>query len=177
MCRERGEICQHLLHTGSGEGRGWEQEGQTRGKDFWDVWIKRRCRTRAERMTASIQIYDVTICDAQCTMSDPSIPPPPTVITPDDYHAADAARRRLAQKSSLVRILAAASKTPKKAKNVAKHTVPLATATPPITAPLLDYSRQSFDPDMIQLDDSKLDASQEGEDQYEWAIVYENQRG
>lgn len=95
-----------------------------------------------------------------------STPPPPATITPDDYHAADPARRRLAPKSSFGRRLSLKIKK----KNIKP---PLATASVSDFQPsMLDSESQT-----ISLDSSNISTAEDDRDQYEWAVVYENQRG
>ena len=99
-------------------------------------------------------------------MSESTLPPPPTAITPDDYHAADPARRRLAPKLSFGHRLSLMTKK--------KPIKPLlATAPPSDLQPSMLHSESQT----ISLDSSNISTAEDDRDQYEWAIVYENQRG
>jgi len=102
--------------------------------------------------------------------------PPPSSISHDEYHAADPARQRLVRKSRFPLFLSLP--------NLRKS----ASSSPPTSSPLripvtVDQQHsgaqlQSLpDPNFISLDPSGLDDQDEYNDRYEWAIVYENQRG
>ncbi|KAF9456192.1 hypothetical protein BDZ94DRAFT_1178243 [Collybia nuda] len=96
--------------------------------------------------------------------------PPPAFIQQDDYAAADSARKRLASKSRFPRFLSLPNlRSPKRTNKLPCQT-----------------SSQEFDPaqqvnagdtHLIHLDASRLANGRESQDKYEWAIVYENQRG
>lgn len=93
----------------------------------------------------------------------PPPPPPPACVSRDDYSAADAARQRLAAKPRFNLSLPNLRSSPKKGKE-----------------PVADVSiaaSQPGHPNLISLDSSSLDTTEEYTDKYEWAIVYENQRG
>ncbi|KAG5635571.1 hypothetical protein H0H81_010756 [Sphagnurus paluster] len=98
-----------------------------------------------------------------------SFAPPPASIARDDYAAADIARKRLAPKSRLPHFLSlpnlkVSSKPTKQGKNLQANPIPRA-----VDDPIPDS--------LIVLDPATLDTSDEYTDKYEWAIVYENQRG
>ncbi|GLB36156.1 putative integral peroxisomal membrane peroxin [Lyophyllum shimeji] len=105
-------------------------------------------------------------------MSDqPSIPPPPACMSRDDYSAANAARRRLAPPSRFPRFLSLPnlrSRSPPSRKQTS-HSLPVN---------VTERHAESQEPaSLISLDSAKLTSSDESNDRYEWAIVYENQRG
>ncbi|KAG6911958.1 hypothetical protein DXG01_000206 [Tephrocybe rancida] len=99
--------------------------------------------------------------------SDVNVPPPLASISKDDYSAADPARQRIAAKSrrffSLPNLKASSrSKSPK-------------------AAPTANTAQLSTEPtgptSLITLDSSSLDTIDSFSDKYQWAVVYENQRG
>ncbi|KAF8078618.1 hypothetical protein FPV67DRAFT_1465844 [Lyophyllum atratum] len=92
-------------------------------------------------------------------MSDHGPPPPPACISRDEHSAADQARRHLASKSGFPRFLS----------------LPNLRRSP---LPQRKSKGQSNEPaSLITLDSTSLNTSEEYTDKYEWAIVYENQRG
>ncbi|KAG5647995.1 hypothetical protein DXG03_007029 [Asterophora parasitica] len=96
--------------------------------------------------------------------------PPPACVTRDEPAAADAARRRLAQKSRFPRLLS------RKDLKGSKSSPDLTTAQliASTSAQPLEYRAHAS---LITLDSTNLEACDEYTDKYEWAIVYENQRG
>lgn len=107
-----------------------------------------------------INIY-LPSCDMRHFDVMPELVPEPAFISTDDYSAADPARRRLVQKSRFIRLRSAF----KREKQPAIITEPSVTVT---TTNCLDD---------IYLDSTKLDTSDEHTEKYQWAVVYENQRG
>lgn len=97
-------------------------------------------------------------------------PPPPAFIQRDDYSAADLARQRLVPKSRFPRFLSLPNL------RLSKQTPPPPQQSPPQdtdTGPQV----QAEDLNLIRIDAAQLDDDDEYQDKYEWAIVYENQRG
>ena len=91
------------------------------------------------------------------------IPPPPLVIQDDDPSLVDPARRRLSPKSSFARLLS----LPK---------------TRLLSASFSSQKQLNNIPDLcdntpINLDNSALIDQDFVRDRYEWAVLYENQRG
>jgi hypothetical protein len=98
-------------------------------------------------------------------------PPPPAFIQKDIYSAADSARKRLVPKSRFPHFLSLPNL------RSSKQTLP---ESPVEETPSQDTSSQLLqvgDLNLIHLDASRLDHEEEYKDKYEWAIVYENQRG
>ena len=105
-------------------------------------------------------------------MSPPTCPPPPNVLQ-DDPDGADAARQRLAPKKGFARLLSKPSNL--------KLSAPLRKSS---SAACLDYdARDDFlyvQHDLpICLDSTALIAQEDflDQDKYQWAVLYENQRG
>jgi hypothetical protein len=95
-----------------------------------------------------------------------AIPPPPLVIQDDDPSLVNSARRRLAPKSSFARLLSLP--------NLNRRFWPSFSS--------LIKQQNSNTPDLsdntpINLDDSALIDQDFVEDRFEWAVLYENQRG
>ena len=88
-------------------------------------------------------------------------PPPP--LLRDDPAAADAARHRLQRKSSALAFLR-------------KRRTSRSPSPPPSTPSFTRQSLQQADVPIV-LDGSALTHTKAERDKYEWAIVYENQRG
>lgn len=88
-------------------------------------------------------------------------PPLPSEST-DDYHAAEPARKRLAPKHRFLSLPNLRSRS--------KRPAPTQGATQDDTSQAADSHT------LIHLDNSVLDEA-EHHDKYEWAILYENQRG
>jgi len=80
--------------------------------------------------------------------------PPPSALIQDDPAAADSARRKIAPKSRLFRLFAS--------RRVEEPPVPTVTVEAPDSTPII-------------LDCSSLEDV--STDRYEWAVLYENQRG
>lgn len=95
-----------------------------------------------------------------------SEPPPPPTLIKDDPVAADAARKRFTQKSRLLSLpnlrgrRISFSNKPLQKENTVQATQDDPSTSEPIT-----------------LDNTALNDSIQVKDRYEWAIVYENQRG
>ncbi|KAG6857568.1 hypothetical protein H0H87_000167 [Tephrocybe sp. NHM501043] len=88
-------------------------------------------------------------------------PPPPLIcISKDDYSAADPARQRINAKS-------------RRFISLPNLRSPAQTKSPPLSEP----PRPTEPATLISLDSTSLDAIDVFTDKYEWAVVYENQRG
>ena len=94
----------------------------------------------------------------------PPPPPPPLVIQNDDPSVADLTRRRLAPNSRLARLLSLPNLRSSPSFSSPKQ--PPVTNTPDVS-----------DNTPINLDDSALIDQSFVKDRYEWAVLYENQRG
>ncbi|KAF8898736.1 hypothetical protein BD779DRAFT_1485309 [Infundibulicybe gibba] len=96
----------------------------------------------------------------------PSLPPPPPLVAEQDDGASEAARRRLAPRSRFPHFFSLPN---------------LKSQSPPKSPAKSQASQQpipdSDTPGLITLDRSCLDGEDELQDKYEWAILYENQRG
>jgi hypothetical protein len=98
----------------------------------------------------------------------PSAPPPPTSISQDEYDAVNDARQRFTRKSRFPRFLSLPSLKPS---HQSDHPSIASTVHLPPSDPTVS------DVGVISLDPSGIDGREEYKDKYEWAIVYENQRG
>lgn len=97
-------------------------------------------------------------------------PPPPSFVQKDDYSAADPARQRLVPKSRFPRFLSLPNL------RSSKQTPPPPQQSPPQdTDAGLQVQPEVLN--LIHLDAAQLNDDEEYQDKYEWAIVYENQRG
>lgn len=96
------------------------------------------------------------------------IPPPPAFIQKDDYSAADLARKRLVPKSRFTHFLSLPNLRTSNSKQNQKSPEQLTDT---------ELQPQTDDLKPIKLDASQLNDEGEYKDKYEWAIVYENQRG
>lgn len=98
-----------------------------------------------------------------------SDPPPPTSILRDEYDAVNAARERFERKSRFPRFLSLPNLKRSRSTSQVEHPAP---------APSADFQAPTvFNVDFISLDPSGLNDQDEHKEKYEWAIVYENQRG
>ena len=99
--------------------------------------------------------------------SSSSAPPPPTSVSRDDYDAVNAARERFTRKTRFPYFLSLPNLRRSRSTSHIDH-----------SAPSADIQDQTvFNAPFISLDSSGLDDQDEYKDKYEWAIVYENQRG
>lgn len=94
------------------------------------------------------------------------IPPPPPVIQGDDPSLIDPARRRLTPKSSFARLLS----------------LPNLNLNRLLSPSFSSQKQLNKTPDLcdntpINLDNSALIDQDFFQDRYEWAVLYENQRG
>jgi hypothetical protein len=99
--------------------------------------------------------------------SSPSAPPPPTSVSRDDYDAANAARERFIPKTRFPHFLSLPNLSRSRSTSQIEHPTPSADT----------QTSTVFNADLISLDPSGLDDQDEYKDKYEWAMVYENQRG
>jgi hypothetical protein len=96
-------------------------------------------------------------------------PPPPTSISRDDYDAVIQARERFTRKSRFPHFLSLPNL------NRSRPTSQIHPTASAVRLPPSDLQASALD--VIRLDPSGLDDQDEYKDKYEWAIVYENQRG
>ncbi|KAF8168093.1 hypothetical protein B0H34DRAFT_45161 [Crassisporium funariophilum] len=96
---------------------------------------------------------------------DPSQPLPPPALLQGDPTVTQLVRQRLAPKFRLARLLHSPSRTRRKSTLNEQHT------------PVEDSEPPSLDPEAINLDNTALIDHDIHEDRYEWAVLYENQRG
>ena len=105
---------------------------------------------------------------------DPPPPPPSFIVKDNDLHAADSARQRLTKKPFIrlslslpdLRLLPPSHKTRKSLQRLKLG-----------QQPEQRQEESVLDAVPIALSPSSVDDQDEYEDKYEWAIVYENQRG
>lgn len=104
------------------------------------------------------------------TQSTSEPPPPIALVKDDDPQLLEAANRKVPQKSRLSRFLSLPHlrSRPKSLDSEAHE-------TPPETDPQLHIS--GIDATPISLDNSALLGQDIYADRYEWAVLYENQRG
>ncbi|PPQ80830.1 hypothetical protein CVT25_001955 [Psilocybe cyanescens] len=97
----------------------------------------------------------------------PSPPPPPLVLVQDDPHVVNEARKRFVKKSRFSRIFSRHSSSPQlrpKSSNISSENTP-------------DLRAYDADNTPINLDNTALAGEGIYTDRYEWAVLYENQRG
>ena len=102
-------------------------------------------------------------------------PPPPPRLSRDEYDAVNPARDRFTRKSRLPHFLSLPNLTRSHSTLQVDN---LATSPSVARLPISDFQPPTaFNVDLIDLDPSGLDNQNEYKDKYEWAMVYENQRG
>jgi hypothetical protein len=99
-----------------------------------------------------------------------SAPPPPTSIARDEYDAVNPARQRFIRKSRFPRFLSLPNLK-------RSHNTPQSDQGSTIHLPPSDPQDSTASDGVISLDPSGIDDQEEYNDKYEWAMVYENQRG